>query len=214
MKIGTVIFFNDGPDNLERCLKSMRPHVDVLIAADGPYVEFPHKYQYSTDGCLEVARQWCDHVIQGDIWPSQVIKRNLTIIGKPGDYFLSLDADEEFKGVLKDLSEMAYSIKMEVINQRSSHYANVASRLFQYQVGIEYRHQHSLLWVGDKLITPHHNDSMPRYSHGEIIHHRTCRPESRVIDKGVYYKNRKENQDYSNLKEQQFKEKQCLPLAV
>ncbi len=48
MIIGPVIFFNDGPENLERCLKSMRPHVDKLITVDGPYAEFPHERDLST----------------------------------------------------------------------------------------------------------------------------------------------------------------------
>ncbi|GAX91611.1 hypothetical protein EFBL_3301 [Effusibacillus lacus] len=85
-------------EHLPRCLKSVKGAVDEIIVVDTG----------STDGTVEVARQWGAHVIRSSWQNDFAYARNVGIEQAKGDWILWLDADEELEAAdRKKLREYA-----------------------------------------------------------------------------------------------------------
>jgi glycosyltransferase involved in cell wall biosynthesis len=77
-----IITFNE-EKNICRCLESVR-WMDELCVVDS----------FSTDRTVELARRYCDKVVQRK-WPGHVQQKQFALEQAAGDWILSLDADEE-----------------------------------------------------------------------------------------------------------------------
>lgn len=90
-----IVFYNDR-DLLEKCLNSLQGKVDRIVLVDGAYEDFPHEIPWSTDGSVELAKQYGTVVETSVPWKTEVDKRNFYLQFVPDDeYFLVIDTDEE-----------------------------------------------------------------------------------------------------------------------
>lgn len=189
-----VIFYNDGPDLLERCLKSLKGKVDRIVCVDGPFKEFPHKKHFSTDGCVDIALLYGDHLIDGRVWEDQPLKRNAYLLGGT-DYYLVIDSDEEWIGGLHDYHHQdIYSVPI-IVDHKTYLLESNSPRIFKHAPGIYYTKRHSQIILGDKFISPANSAAFPRFKYGKLIHRPHHRTEQRIIDKGEYYRTRAENKE-------------------
>ena len=179
--IGVVSCYNE-EISLRRCLLSLRGHVDTLVVVDGAYCAFPHERPYSADQTLAIAAEFADEVIGAHgPWPDEIAKRNQYLIGKPGDYYLMLDADEEFIGELPELVDDDYEIEL----RRTDHVSPYpVYRLFKHREGIKYEGTHHALWVDGELINKR---PLKTLEGCYIKHYIGERDEQRKRDKGIYY---------------------------
>lgn len=199
---GCVIFYNDGPDLLERCLKSLKGKVDRIIAVDGRYAEFPSLGKnWSTDGCQEIADKYADEVVVNSPlpWADQIAKRNryLTLRDSRSYYFI-LDADEYFEGELpRNASGDVYSFNIYThMDGHREPMVGCAMRLIRHQHGIKYDVKHAFIWVDGKIINRHEylpNGRIQRLECGKIHHTPHARPVKWNQADGEYLRNRREN---------------------
>lgn len=174
-----VIFYNDAP-LLERCLRSLDGKFEKIIAVDGAFKEFPHHEPFSTDGSIEVARNYgCKLIKTDEAWETQVDKRNRYIQEVPDwESFLVIDADEEFlSGTLRDGN---WKVKIKAIADGGIEY--YWPRVFVKTPGFEYHKTHMTYKDDSGLIN---TDRFPE-SDIEIAHYTQDRDEKRVADKEIY----------------------------
>src|SRR5574343_171527 len=100
MILGVMIFYEDGPELLEKSLLSLKKVTDKVLVIDGAYKEFPHKDFLSSKECLKVVNSLADKVIIPEsAWVDEIAKRNAYLTLKSQkDYYIMLDADEEIIG--------------------------------------------------------------------------------------------------------------------
>lgn len=85
-----IITFNE-EKNLERCLKSVQGIADEIVVVDS----------HSTDKTPEIARSYNAKLISRD-FPGYAAQKNFATGQAANDWILSLDADEELTGKLKE----------------------------------------------------------------------------------------------------------------
>lgn len=160
--IGCVNAYHDAA-LLARSLPALRRIVDLLVVADGVYAGFPvyDPRPYSTDGSLDVAGEYADVVVLppfGDAglrrpWATEVEKRNAYLVGRPGDYYLVVDADEVVEvidGVIAraKISERDdWLVMLKRIGESMVEYP--IHRLFRHRDGIRYHGTHHAVHVGE-----------------------------------------------------------------
>ena len=155
---------------------------------DGAYCCFPFDMPYSTDGTLRIAAELADEVIPTSApWETEIVKRNQYLVGQPGDYYLVVDADEEFVGEIPDLEQDDYQIELRRTDPVGPY---SIYRLFKHRDGIRYNGTHHALFVGDKFLN---RRDLPVVKGCHLIHHMD-RPRERVEAKGVYYRRLKEQE--------------------
>ena len=185
MLIGCVNAFNEGA-SLRRCLFSLRKVVDYIVLVDGAYDLFPSDVPYSTDGTLAIAAEFADEVIETTApWQSEIVKRNEYLVGKPGDYYLVVDADEEVIGSMPTLENEDYQVMLKRTDPVPAY---VVYRLFAHRPSIRYHGTHHALFVGNELLNKR---KIPVVNGLSLIHHMD-RPQERVEAKGEYYRHLKE----------------------
>jgi len=98
---GGLIFFEDGPEMLQKSIRCMKACGLKVIAIDGAYQEFlkmENRNNFeSTDGCIDVAKAEADFFIpcKPGGWKDQAEKRNQYVLNTPEQsYFWVIDADE------------------------------------------------------------------------------------------------------------------------
>jgi len=183
--------FNDMPI-LKESIESVSPYVDKIIVVDGAYREFPHKDFRSTDGTLEYLKsiEKVELIEAKSAWKDQISKRNATLIGSVGDWYLVIDGDEIWTGDFRLPSADVGIIKCK----RTSDGAKYdRARIFKHIEGLHYEGKH--YWLVDKngktfsLLA----DSGLRYSaerlfnRPSIIHKDDKRDYERMMAKKKYY---------------------------
>ena len=161
MKIIAVYsVFNEG-QYLEESLKSIRDYVDKIVIVDGAYRKFPHKFPFSTDGTLRIAKKYADIIIEtSKAWRSEIFKRNQYLAGEPGDIYFQIDGHEIWSGKLIPPFGN-YRVKMKMTDGWHEFF-----RMFKHQPGLRYHRRHYELWVKDKCL----GQEFPIYPHGHLIH--------------------------------------------
>ncbi len=108
MRISVVLIAKNEEAVLGRCLESVKEADEIIVCDTG-----------STDGTLEVARQYTDKVFADYLWEDHFAKaRNHALSKATGDWVLSIDADEyltcPFSAVREAaaLGFMAVNVKM------------------------------------------------------------------------------------------------------
>lgn len=159
--------------------------VDYIVLVDGAYCGFPFDKPYSTDTTLAIAAEFADEVINTTApWQSEIVKRNEYLVGKPGDYYLIVDADEEIVGELPELKHDDYRVDLKRTDPVMSY---SIFRLFKHRKGIRYNGTHHALFVGEKLLNKR---DLPVVKGLHLIHH-IDRSQERTEAKGVYYRHLK-----------------------
>lgn len=189
---GCIIFYNDSPALLERCLKSVRGVCDKLLGIDGAFAGFPMFKPWSTDGCLDIAKKYCDTVIETkDPWKSQIDKRNACLTLKnESDYYLIIDSDEYFNGKMPILKSSAYGIN---IDNPENNTKNEQIRIFRHRHGLKYEERHNWIWHKRTIINqPEFGSKFKKITTASIIHTPGQRPYERRLDDVTYLQKRKE----------------------
>lgn len=99
---GALCFWNESPDDLDRCVRGLANVADRVVALDGAYVRYPTATAHSPDDQIAAIRDAAKAVgldclvVQPDrLWAGQVEKRsNLLALASVGsDWIATVDAD-------------------------------------------------------------------------------------------------------------------------
>jgi len=178
--------FNDA-GWLEKCLKSLQGKVKAIVVVDGAYEGFPHERPYSTDGTIELAREFADVVVTNNTaWESETIKRHHYIRYVPeNEWWLRIDADEELEGYIPEgLEGVCYRIMLKRAGSSVPEYPIHA--LFRRGPHSRiYGTHHSVWWY--RTLLPKLED-WPILPGCRLLHHQNARDTARTKAKGVYYR--------------------------
>lgn len=184
--------YNDWP-LIQHCVESAK-WVDEIVAVDGRYPDFPqlNESDYSTDGTLEYLESLSKAVIIRAAGLYEVEKRNQYLVGKEGDWYLHLDADEVWVGGRPDIDN---SVDAYVVKEWRKKVTPVMDRvrLFRHVDGLHYEKKHYWLQDGDGKTFAILARAGNGYRAGElktchIIHREEERPVERKSAKKRYYR--------------------------
>jgi hypothetical protein len=210
-----VIFYNDDPYYLEKCLVALRDNNIKPICVDGAFGNFPTTGTfYSNDGCIGMAKKLAEIFIpcpEGG-WKSQVDKRNEYFKACPvGEYIIVIDADEVMQkvGGFEAMTEDVYTI-MENRYEKSTEFKTWGGiRVYKVYEDLRYCYQHCRTYrmsqhdqkdIDSGLLVCAHgamNDSRPVLKDWSgrpvtIDHYKYIRTPERMRAKEDFYKLRKE----------------------
>lgn len=187
-----VITYNDWP-LIQRCVSSCYDWVDEVVAVDGRYADFPGEMDYSNDGTVEYLMDLdkCHVIFASGL--KEVEKRNLYLVGSEGDWYIMMDADEEWVGppFSPDPQLDAY-----VTNHKREYPIHEMDRvrLFKHVPGLHYAGKH--YWLRDarnrtvalvgKVGKSYRWEKLKDHR-GYIQHHELKRPPERQRAKNAYY---------------------------
>jgi len=109
----TIITLNEA-ENIRDCIESVLWADEVVVVDSG-----------STDGTVEIAREYTDRVLNHD-WPGHVQQKNYAIDQAQADWIFSLDADERVT------PELAEDIKRVLLSETPEYRAYSVPRLAFY----------------------------------------------------------------------------------
>ena len=186
--IGIVPSYNDRT-TIEACITSLLPVTNRIVAVDGRFSDFPGETDYSTDGTIEYLEGQGVEVIRA-AGLQEVEKRNCYLVGQVGDWYLHLDADEEWTGAL-EIPDADMGI-VKLCRARPIHYMDRV-RLFRHVEGLHYEKKHYWLHDGEGrtfalLEKPGDNYTASRLDNNLIIHHEEDRLPDRRNAKRQYYR--------------------------
>lgn len=189
-----IIFYNDGPELMGDCLRSLAGKVGRVVAIDGPFENFDGSGRVGSDPfTLAVFEQHgIKPVSANKPWPDEITKRNqyLTLVNAKDFYFM-IDADEMLEGSFpKKLKPGQYIID---VHNPDTGLTIPQIRLFSVSPNLEHRQKHSWVWDGDRIINqPDHNPTAIRLDGVRIIHRPYLRPADRQELDGAFMRKRNE----------------------
>lgn len=188
---------------------------DQIVCVDGPYADWPHGGKLKSDDTLiDLVRRWSkSKIIDAPRipFPHQIDKRNECLIGKPGDWYINIDADEEFrfhgqmdwpglKAMLESLPEDIAWLECNWIfrpDMKNNGAYFTGRKIFKHVPGIHYAEHHARLWdrnghrlaleQGEKTEGPY--DGV-RTLGVDIYHNKVLRTYERNHLQGHYYRTR------------------------
>jgi hypothetical protein len=186
---GVLVCYNDYP-LIKKAVESILQFTGSIIAVDGRYSDFPGDTDYSTDGTTEYLESVDKVRVIYAAGLQEVEKRNQYLIGEVGDWYVHLDADEEWVGPLE-----IPDTDMGIVKLRRSvpqHYMDRV-RLFRHVEGLRYEGKHYWLRDGEGrtfalLEKPGDNYLAAMLDNNLIIHHGEQRTPERMAAKRRYYK--------------------------
>lgn len=118
MRIAALIsFFDERPEELRECIRSLAGHVDHIVAIDGAYGLFPNGRPYSDPTEHKAVLKTCQQIgvgctleIPPRVWDTEMEKRTrlfelAATVTEDGDWWFVMDADQRLKQVPDDLRE-------------------------------------------------------------------------------------------------------------
>jgi hypothetical protein len=185
MIIGAMIFWRDRPELLERALLSLRKVADYIVAVDGKFIDYPSTApSLSSAQTRALVRRYVNQLIDApDL--TQEEKRTQYLIGKPGDQYIILDADEELFVTSSALPLGDYLIPV-VYREKTVGLWKIF-RYFTHREGMFYKEWHTLLWVDGKPIDA---EKLPTHPSIKIIHHSSQRSLERQETDAQFFRNR------------------------
>ena len=156
MRLWILVSGFDDAAGLRRLCESVRrffPSADSvpIVYADGAYAKFPHERPQSKSDVFEVANRFASLIVDWPVpAPTEFIKRSSYWIGKPGDYVLILDSDEElvecpaFEQLKEMLDHSSYKIPIAPPDGLDSW----AHRLFQVRPNGHHWGSHESVFFG------------------------------------------------------------------
>jgi glycosyltransferase involved in cell wall biosynthesis len=138
-----------GKELIKHSLESIKDHADRIIVVEGRFAENPHGglTPNSTDRTVEIAREFTDEVYQFSD-RKQSFARDAYLLGKPGDFYFVIDADEILEGQLdKDaiLSGTNDVIAVRVRDYPMPYGPQLCLRVFRHVPGIHHLEGSTLL---------------------------------------------------------------------
>lgn len=191
MIIGVMSTYNDN-QFIERALSSLSKVTDKIVVVDGRYSEFPCEGDISTDGTLELARKYAEVIISEPC--SEPEKRSKYFIGKEGDIYFQLDADEEIElGTKSTIFKKMKNCDIGIVKIYSGK-TGVSfrrARLFKHINGMRYAGLHYRLVDGEGKTYAVLDRAGEGYKdcHLDIVirHNNYFRPSDRKKAKSIYY---------------------------
>lgn len=193
MLYGVIITYDDFP-HIRTTVESIEDKVDEIIAVDGRFRDFPGDNDYSTDGTLEYLYSVPKVRVVLATGLSEVEKRNVYLVGTEGDWYLHLDADEEWKGAvqLPDADMLIALMKVNAsIHKRYPLMKRI--RLFRHVRGLHYEKKH--YWLHDEagrtfalIDRPGNSYKAEMTTDVKMIHHERERSPERHEMKRRYYR--------------------------
>jgi hypothetical protein len=210
-----VIYYNDGPEMLEICLKAVLACNIKIVAVDGAFKEFPHENHRSTDGCREIAKSLSTVHIEAlpdRPWNDQAEKRNQYFQAIPiNDYCFVLDADEvlrPFDATKIHFNKNIYRVMMHSDSAKKKEFSTI--RVYRIYEDLRYLYQHCRLYrttlhdpqrdmESGCVVSAHGPNNMihpllidERGDRVFFDHFNHLRPEDRIKMKDEYYNKRQE----------------------
>ena len=188
--IACIIAYNE-EQLLPMCLDSIRDKVDRIALVEGKLATFPGDNLRSTDRTIEIARNYgCEIITQDTPYVTEIAMRNNYLIGKPGDWYIHIDADEKLMTPLPDIDTLpdgidAYAVNIRMIGAPTS---VCNPRIFRHIEGMGYRQRHELLFAGDRLIS--NPAIVPKLHSVWFAHYQMWRSEQRRKLKYINRQNR------------------------
>jgi len=140
-----MITYNDFP-MVKRAVESVIDYVDRAIIIDGRFIDFPGETNYSTDGTIEYLRSVEKVSLILVAGKTEIEKRNLYLVNDRDEFYVHLDADEEWTGDPPIPPADADACIVPLHRDRPQHdMARV--RLFRHVPGLHYKHKH--YWLHD-----------------------------------------------------------------
>ena len=192
-----MVCYNDS-SLITRCIDSV-PFVDEIVCIDGRYIDYPIGPMQSNDGTIEYLESIdkVNLILRPGL--TEIDKRNEYLIGSVGDWYLHLDADEEWVGIPPTIDP---DIDAYIVDfHRPYPIRNMDRvRLFKHTDGLHYAKKH--YWLHDKdnvtfaLLQQVGNAYRgKRLKDAHIEHHEMERSAERQRDRKIYYNilSRREN---------------------
>lgn len=196
MIIGAIIFWRDRPELLKKALVSLRKHTDYIIAVDGKFRDYPSDLPDLSDKDLrDLALHYANELIDAP-GLSQEEKRNKYLRGKPGDYYIVLDADEELMFGLSPESLKEDDYLLPIVYDDTVKTRWLVYRIFKQRPTLRYYHWHTLLWV-DGLPIDH--EKIPMHPTLRIKHNSCMRTLERQESDTLFVKNRDYGADWKQI---------------
>lgn len=181
---------------LPGCLASLRNQVDRIAVVDGRYASFPGESWKSTDKTVEIARAFGAEVIlppNDEPWPDQPTKRSAYLVGKEGDWYFRIDADERLVGKLPDVATLniknVYALRITWPNTLLNSWVPC---IFAHRGTMLYDKVHCALFSDGELVTTATN--VVRLESPHLIHLKDYRSAERIQAKREYYRWQRENE--------------------
>lgn len=189
---GVLITYNDA-SSIKTAIESIYDKVNAIIAVDGRFKDFPQigGLDYSTDGTLEYLRSIDKVSLIMQTGLSEVDKRNLYLVGSQDDWYVHLDADEEWLGDI-DIPKEA-DMQIAWMQRPTPRHFLKRIRLFRHVPGLHYENKH--YWLKDKnghtfalLDKPGNKYKAETLQTVKLYHDEESRNVERVSAKRRYYK--------------------------
>lgn len=199
MRIVACVNYYQDVAMLRLSLPALRRQADVLVCVDGAYRGFEpyNSSAASTDGSTELVSKYADILISPPwrpraggpfAWDDEITKRSAYLVGRPGDWYLVVDADEVLEGEVDRAAVRAredWLVMLKRVGDSTPPYG--IHRCFAHRPGIRYRGAHHAVHVLGGMIHP---DSLTEALPGVTLQHHTLeRERERVERKGAYYEN-------------------------
>jgi len=199
-----IIFFNDKPEIFEKTLKALKKHNIPIVAIDGKFKEFPGEVAHSTNGCIELAKQYADCYISAPKWgwETQAQKRTMYFKVLPvNSYVFHVDADEELV-LFKNIPKLIEDHYIVFIRHGGTDSPSIRVHKVNYDTQYLYSHYrlyrlrlHDPRYPDSGVVTKAHSiiNTVKTRIPGIILLHRTHeRSDERKELKNIYYKTRNE----------------------
>lgn len=203
MLIAVVNVYN-GVKTIRGVIERVLPYVDKVLVFDGVYGDFPHENNSiaSTDGTLNIISDLTKksdkvQLVPAKPYKDQIAKRSEMLkYGRPGDYYLPLDADhwvahpEKLREPVRDRVDVGWF--WTTSNLYPERYKT--ARIFRHIPGMHYAGRHHWIFAGDKsLITSDQNMGM-KWKHKDyditVYNMRQFHKEDRLENKNAYNRHR------------------------
>lgn len=186
-----MITYNDYP-LVKRAVESVIDYVDRAIIIDGRFNDFPGESDVSTDGTIEYLRSLDKVTTVIATGHDEIEKRNLYLVGDRNDWYLHLDADEEWTGDPPHPPDGADACIVPLERGRPTHHMERV-RLFRHVPGCHYHKKHYWLKDGQgrtfALLDKVGNAYRGAQLKGSVIkHHDHERDPVRQSQKKTYYR--------------------------
>lgn len=187
--IAGIIAYNE-EQLLPQCLESIKGKVDRIILVEGRIAAFPGDSIHSSDRTLEIACDYgCEIITQETPWADEATIRNQYLVGKPGDWYVIIDADEKCMTGLPSVADFpigidAYAVNVIMIGAPVQIWR---PRLFRHKGAMEYRAIHDALFSDGILIS--RPEDTPQLPSVWFAHYQMIRSALRRKQKRHYYTN-------------------------
>lgn len=181
---------------LPSCLASLEGKVNRIVVVDGRYENFPGSEAASTDKTVVIARAFGAEVIlppNNQPWPDQPTKRTAYLVGKEGDWYLRIDADERLIGQLPSVATLdfnkVYALRIMWPNTLLNSWVPC---IFAHRGIMLYDKVHCALFSDSELVTTATN--VIRLEQPFLIHLKDYRSMERRQAKQEYYRWQREHE--------------------